>query len=79
MTKSEKKRTLTANACLWLAAIALPVIFYFGLSGTKFPWPILIPLLLLWPAVVSNQMLSKAIGEPVDDPADATPSKPPGV
>ena len=72
MTKSEKKKTLTANACLWVAAILLPVICYFGFAGTKFPWPILIPMLLLWPAVASNQMLSKAIGEPVDDPADPT-------
>ena len=68
MTKSEKKKTLTANACLWVAAIALPVICYFGFAGTKFPWPILIPMLLIWPAVASHQMLSKAIGEPSDDP-----------
>lgn len=72
MTKSEKKKTLTANACLWVAAIVVPVICHFGFAGTKFPWPILIPLLLLWPAVASNQMLSKAIGEPVDDPAKPT-------
>lgn len=69
MTRTEKKRTLTANACLWVAAIVVPVICHFGFAGTKFPWPILIPMLLIWPAVASQQMLSKAIGEPVDDPA----------
>ena len=37
MTKSEKKKMLTANASLW-------------------------------PALHSNQLLSKAIGEPSDDP-----------
>ncbi len=68
MTKSEKKRTLTTNTCLWIAAIILPVICHFGFASTKFPWPILIPLLLIWPAVVSNQMLSRAIGEPAEDP-----------
>ncbi len=59
---------LTANACLWVAAIVLPLILHFGLASTKFPWPILIPLLLVWPALHSNQLLSKAIGEPTDDP-----------
>ena len=68
MTKAEKKKTLTANACLWVAAILLPVICHVGFGSSKFPWPILIPLLLVWPALFSNQMLSKAIGEPTDDP-----------
>ena len=68
MTKSEKKKMLTANAYLWVAAIALPLILHFGLRSTKFPWPMLIPLLLIWPAMFSNQLLSKAIGEPSDDP-----------
>jgi hypothetical protein len=71
MTKSEKKKTLTANACLWVAAIALPVICYLGFAATKFPWPILIPLLLIWPAIASNQMLSNAIGKPTDDPGES--------
>jgi hypothetical protein len=68
MTKAEKKKTLTANACLWVAAILLPVICHFGFASTKFPWPILIPLLLIGPAVASNQMLSRAIGETAEDP-----------
>ena len=68
MTKSEKKKMLTSNAYLWVAAIALPLILHFGLGSTKFPWPMLIPLLLIWPAMFSNQLLSKAIGEPSDDP-----------
>ncbi len=68
MTKAEKKKTLTSNACLWVAAILLPVICHFGFAATKFPWPILIPLLLIWPAVLSNQMLSRAICEPAADP-----------
>lgn len=68
MTKSEKKKMLTANAYLWVAAIVLPLICHFGFASTKFPWPILIPLLLVWPALHSNQLLSKAIGEPTDDP-----------
>lgn len=67
MTKSEKKKMLTSNACLWVAAIVLPLILHFGLASTKFPWPMLIPLLLIWPAMYSNQLLSNAIGEPTDD------------
>ena len=72
MTKSEKKKMLTSNAYLWVAAIALPLILHFGLRSTKFPWPMLIPLLLIWPAMSSNQLLSKAIGEPSDDPGSPT-------
>ena len=68
MTTSEKKKMLTTNACLWVAAIALPLILHFGLGSTKFPWPMLVPLLLIWPAIFSNLLLSKAIGEPSDDP-----------
>ena len=67
MTKSEKKKMLTANACLWVAAIVLPLICHFGFASTKFPWPIIIPLLLIWPAMFSNNLLSKAIGRPSDD------------
>lgn len=58
MTKSEKKNMLAANACLWVAAILLPVICHFGFASSKFPWPV----------VASNQMLSRAIGEPAEDP-----------
>lgn len=72
MTTSEKKKMLTANAYLWVAAIALPLILHFGLSSTKFPWPMLVPLLLIWPAIFSNQLLSKAIGEPTDGPGSPT-------
>ncbi len=72
MTKSEKKKMLTTNACLWVAAIAVPLILHFGLESTKFPWPMLIPLLLIWPAVFSNQLLSNAIGEPTADPGSRT-------
>ena len=68
MTKAEKKKTLTANTCLWLAAIALPVICHFGFASTRFPWPIIIPLLLIWPAMFPNQPLSEKIGAPTDDP-----------
>lgn len=68
MTKSQKTRTLTTNTCLWATAIILPVLCHFGFASTKFPWPVFIPLLLIWPAVLSNQMLSKAIGDPAAEP-----------
>lgn len=72
MTKAEKKKTLTANACLWVAAILLPVICHFGFASTKFPWPIILPLLLMGPMLASNKLLSKASGETTDDPETNT-------
>jgi len=67
MTKSEKSKLLTTNTILWLAAMALPVALHFALASTKFPWPIIIPLLLLGAMLASNSMLAKAIGNTTDD------------
>jgi hypothetical protein len=72
MTKSEKKKMLTANTCLWVAAIILPVICHFGYASTKFPWPIILPFLLMGPMLASNKLLSKASGETTDDPETNT-------
>ncbi len=67
MTTAEKKRLLKKNTVLWLAAMALPVGLSFALAATKFPWQILVPLLLFGPMFASNNMLTKAIGETKDD------------
>ncbi|MSU47895.1 MAG: hypothetical protein EXS37_02180 [Opitutus sp.] len=67
MTTSEKSRLLKINSACWIAAMILPIILQLSLGSTKFPWPILIPMLLLGPLLASNQMLSKAIGHPTDD------------
>ena len=67
MTKSEKNKLLTNNTLLWLAAIVVPAIFHFAFASTRFPWPILLPLLLMGPMLASNSMLSKATGNPTDD------------
>jgi hypothetical protein len=48
-------------------AIAVPVILHFGLSSTKFPWPVILPLLLVGPMLASNSLLSKASGDTTDD------------
>ena len=67
MTKSEKKKMLATNTCLWLAAMILPGICHFGFASTRFPWPLIIPFLLIGPILASNQMLSRAIGEASED------------
>jgi hypothetical protein len=72
MTKSEKEKALIANTCLWVAAILLPVICHFGFASTKFPWPIILPLLLMGPMLASNKLLSKTSGETTDDPETNT-------
>ncbi len=67
MTTSEKNSMLKWNTILWLAAMVLPVIFSFVFAAAKFPWQILVPLLLFGPMLASNNMISKAIGTTKDD------------
>ena len=67
MTKSEKSKLLKTNTLLWLAAMVLPAVLHFALASTKFPWPVVLPLLLLGPLLASNSMLAKAIGDTADD------------
>ena len=68
MTKSEKKQLLKWNTILWLAAMVLPGVCQIAFASTKFPWPVIIPLLLFGCLLASNSLLTKAIGEPTDDP-----------
>ena len=67
MTKADKKKLLTNNTILWLAAMVLPVVLHFALASTKFPWPVILPLLLFGAMLASNNMLAKAIGDTTDD------------
>ena len=74
MKRADKNHLLKWNTILWLAAMILPAFFSIALASTKFPWPILIPLLLLGPMLASNKMIAQAIGESTDTPAAETPS-----
>jgi hypothetical protein len=67
MTKADKSRLLKLNTIYWLTAIVVPVILHFGLSSSKFPWPVILPLLLVGPMLASNSLLSKASGDAIDD------------
>lgn len=68
MKSTEKKNLLKWNTILWLAAMALPAFFSIALASTKFPWQIVVPLLLVGPMLASNKMLTQAIGECSDAP-----------
>ena len=68
MTKSEKNQMLKWNTILWLVAMVLPAVFQTAFASTRFPWPIIIPFMLLGCLLASNSMLTKAIGKPTDDP-----------
>lgn len=68
MKNTEKKNLLKWNTILWLAAMALPAFFSIALAATKFPWPMILPLLLIGPMLVSNKMLAQAIGESTNAP-----------
>ena len=67
MKTSEKNNLLKWNAILWLAAMVLPVVFSFALASTKFPWQIIVPLLVFPCLLASNKMLAQAIGQTTDD------------
>jgi fatty acid desaturase len=75
MTKAEKNRLLFWNSIIWVAAMVLPLILNLTLGSTKFPWPILLPFLLLGFLLYSNNVLSKVIGEPTDSAATGTTAK----
>ena len=55
------------NTILWLAAMVLPALFSIAFASTKFPWPMILPLLLIGPMLASNKMLTQAIGESIDE------------
>jgi hypothetical protein len=74
MKRADKKHLLKWNTILWLAAMVLPAFFSIALASTKFPWPILVPLLLLGPMLASNKMIAQAIGETTDTPVAETPN-----
>ncbi|MEQ1852097.1 MAG: hypothetical protein ABMA01_10960 [Chthoniobacteraceae bacterium] len=67
MTNSEKTTLLKTNTLCWFAAIALPAILHFALASTGFPWPVILPLLLIGPMLASNKILTRAIGDTTDD------------
>jgi fatty acid desaturase len=66
MKTTDKKNLLKWNTLLWLAAMVLPAGFSFALAGTRFPWPLILPLLLLGPMLASNKMLAQASGASTD-------------
>jgi hypothetical protein len=68
MSTADKKKILKRNTILWLAAMVLPAIFSIAFASTKFPWPVILPLLLFGPMLASNKMLAQAIGETTGEP-----------
>ena len=66
MKNTEKKNLLKWNTILWLAAMVLPAFFSIAFASTKFPWPMILPLLLIGPMLVSNKMLAHALDESTD-------------
>ena len=66
MKHAEKKNLLKWNTILWLVAMVVPAFFSIAFASTKFPWPMIVPLLLFGPMLASNKMLTQAIGESTD-------------
>ena len=61
MKNTDSKKLLKWNTILWLAAMVIPVCLSFAFAATKFPWQIIIPMLLIGPMLASNKMLSQAL------------------
>ena len=57
------------NTILWLFAMVLPAFFSFSMSTARFPWQMIVPLLLLGPMLASNKLLSQAAADTSDSPA----------
>jgi hypothetical protein len=65
MGNSAKKNLLKWNTILWLVAMAVPAFFSIAFASARFPWPMIVPLLLIGPMLASNRMLSQALGDSV--------------
>ncbi len=61
MKNTDKKHLVKWNTILWLVAMVLPAFFSIAFASAKFPWPIIVPMLLLGPMLHSNNML-KSLG-----------------
>ncbi len=68
MKNTEKKNLLKWNTILWLTAMVLPALFSIAFASTKFPWQIIVPLLLIGPMLASNKILNQAMGDSADVP-----------
>lgn len=68
MKNSDKKNLVKWNTILWLVAIGSPAFFSLAFASAKFPWPMILPLLLLGPMLVSNKMLIAAMGDAAEPP-----------
>jgi hypothetical protein len=68
MNASQKNSLLKWNTILWLAAMVLPAFFHIALAATKFPWPMVLPFLLLGPMLYSNKLLAQALNGSTDAP-----------
>ncbi|HEY1120727.1 MAG TPA: hypothetical protein VGE67_03970 [Haloferula sp.] len=62
MKPSDKNTLLKWNTMLWLLAMVAPAFFSIALASTRFPWPMVLPLLLIGPMLASNKMLIQALG-----------------
>ena len=67
MTESEKKKLIKQNTILWIAAMIVTPLFWFcfqfASKPVKFPWPIIVPLMMVGLLNGSNAIVKKAIGD----------------
>ena len=67
MKNTDKRNLLKWNTILWLVAMVLLAVLSLAFASTRFPWQIIVPLLLIGCLMASNKMLAQAIGQTTDD------------
>ncbi len=63
--ESIAKALIKQNTILWLAAMILAPLFHLGFAAfasgpVKFPWPIIMPMLMVGLLIGSNNLIAKA-------------------
>ena len=72
MKTPAQNSALKWNTMLWLLAMILPAVFNIAFASTKFPWPVVLPLLLAGPMLASNKLVSnKLVSQATRKPADS--------
>ncbi len=67
MKTFDQKTSLKWNTILWLTAMVLPWVLSVAFASTRFPWPIILPMILLGPMLASNNLVTRAFRESADD------------
>ena len=75
MNESQTKQLVRKNTLFWIVAMVLPGIFdlsfkAFASPSAKFPWPMILPFMMLGLLLASNSLITEAAGAAKESPDD---------